>query len=124
MSTKDYNALISIHLQEFGLPLYKGCGYLKQIVRRYVEKALSEEPINYNQLVAEVAAEKGVRPDSVKDAIQRFVKSYWECGFCSGWKTYTGWDQDYPPNSNTAIQLICESFLPIMRKYQDTIQSG
>lgn len=111
----DHNTLISLYLHEFGPSLYKGYGYMKQILLRYMETALSAERTDYNRLVAEVAAEADVRPDTVRSAIQRYVASYWKRGFSRGWKSCAGWDNNYPPNVNTAIRLICESFIPIIK---------
>lgn len=122
MDHTDRNTLIALHVQKFGLPIYKGHWYMKQILLLYVEIASSGELAIYNKLVSEVSEKRGIRPGSMKRAIKYYVNQGWALGMRKDWQTLTGWDQDDPPDVNTAIRLICESFIPITEKYQAAFQ--
>lgn len=122
MSDINFNTLISQYLHKFGLATYKGHWYMKQVLLLYVETALSGATASYNKLVSEVSKKRGIRPGSMKRAIKYYVNQGWALGMRKDWQTLTGWDQDDPPDVNTAIRLICESFIPIMEKYQAAIQ--
>ena len=107
------------YIAQFGLPLSHGQGYLHRILRRYEAHGFSAETADYKLLIAEAAAEKGIKPQSMKNSITRYLKKGWECGFSDTWRYFTGWDGESLPKVNTAIRLICENFDDYTKRYPD-----
>lgn len=124
MPNMDRSTLMDIYASQFGRLTSKGAGYLGRILRRYDAVRCSSGSPDYKQLVLDVAAEKGIQPESIRRAIQRYVNDGWnkeEC-FRSAWAEYTGWDKDTPPDVDTAIKLICESFSHLPERFQVTLK--
>lgn len=96
---------------QFGEPGYHGIGYLLKILQKYEAHGFSRDTADYKLLLSEIASEKGIQPDSIKRSIQRYVKQGWKIEEThKRWQYYTGWKESTPPNADTAIRLICESF--------------
>ena len=103
MRKPDHNQLITLYSGQFGGPGYHGSGYFARILRRYEANGCSADTVDYKQLLAEAAAERGIRPESMKRSIQRYA----------GWREYT------PPDAMTAIKLFCESFPVYLANFED-----
>ena len=106
---------IPYYIHQFGRIRFKGAGILVQILNRYVLDAPSSDKWNYKLLISQVADEKSVTPEALRHAIKRYVEDGWKQGFSWEWKKYTGWSADTPPDTSTAIKLLCESFSILSR---------
>ena len=111
---------IPYYIHQFGRVRFKGTGFLVQILERYV---LDTSP-NYKLLISQAATEKGITPEAVKSSIKRYVEDGWNQGFSWEWQKYTGWSEDAPPDTNTAIKLLCESFSDFVKTYGALIQEN
>ena len=117
-------ALIMLYPWQFGKSGFKGASYLSKILRRYVEDGLPAEVVDYRRLISTVAEDQGIRPDSMKKSIRRFVTDGWSKGFSDAWAMYTGWNQHTPPDAAAAIKLICESFPTFNEEMRSRIQKA
>ncbi len=124
MRKPDHNQLITLYSGQFGGPGYHGpgyhgSGYFARILRRYEANGCSADTVDYKQLLAEAAAERGIRPESMKRSIQRYVEKAWKRGFADAWAYYAGWREYTPPDAMTAIKLFCESFPVYLANFED-----
>lgn len=115
---------IPYYIHQFGRIRFKGAGFLIQILRQYVMEPLPLDNADYMRLIAKAASEKGVTPEALKKSVKRYVEDGWEQGFSWEWQKYTGWSEDTPPDTNTAIQLLCESFFDFVKNYGALIQEN
>ncbi len=115
---------IILYPWQFGKSGFKGASYLSKILRRYVEDGLPAEVVDYRRLISTVAEDQGIRPDSMKKSIRRFVTDGWSKGFSDAWAMYTGWNQHTPPDAAAAIKLICESFPTFNEEMRSRIQKA
>ncbi len=102
---------------QFGPFRSKGAKYIAQILRRYADNNFSAGASEYKRFIEDSAAEKGLRPTSFRRTIQRYIEKGWSLDYAKSWETYTGWKQNFPPKTNTAIRLICESFTAFMKSW-------
>ena len=115
---------IPYYIHQFGRIRFKGAGILVQILNRYVLDAPSSDKWNYKLLISQVADEKSVTPEALRHAIKRYVEDGWKQGFSWEWKKYTGWSADTPPDTSTAIKLLCESFFDFVKNYEALVQEN
>lgn len=102
---------------QFGPFRSKGAKYIAQILRRYADDNFTAGALEYKRFIEDAAAEKGLRPTSFRRTIQRYIEKGWSLDYAKSWETYTGWKQNFPPKTNTAIRLICESFTAFMKSW-------
>lgn len=94
---------------QFGPPGYKGCGHLARILKRYAESDFSADAVDYRQLIAAVAEERSIQPESLKQSVRRYIEAGWKRGFSDAWKCFTGWESNVPTDVNVAVQLLCRT---------------
>ena len=107
MTKEDRSRLSLGYAFQFGTMSHKGCGNLARIIKRFVESDSSADTANYKQMIAEVAEERKIQPNSLKRSIQRFIDAGWKHGSADNWKHFIDWNQDTPPNADMAIRLLC-----------------
>ena len=122
--TERAKPYIPYYIHQFGRIRFKGANFLIHILTHYVMTRESLDDIDYKQLISKVADEKEVTPNALRQAIKRYIEDGWKQGFDWEWKKYTGWSADTPPDPNTAIQLLCESFFDFIKNYETLIQES
>lgn len=116
--------LMRHYTAQFGWIRHRAPKYLTGILARYVENGCTATRSDYARFILDVSSEYGVKPESVRGTIDRFVKGAWKRDevFQWVWKHYTGWAESTPPTSAVAIRLICESYVPFVTKYEEVLQ--
>ena len=121
---KRMEPYIPYYIHQFGRIRFKGADFLVEILRRYVIENLPQGKVDCKLLISGAAIDKGVTPAVLRRAVKRYVEDGWKRGFGWEWKRYTGWSADTPPDTNTAVQLLCESFFDFVKSYGDLIQEN
>lgn len=121
---KQTEPYIPYYIHQFGRIRFKGADFLVRILRHYVIATPPLDDKEYKLLISKVASEKGVTPGALRQAVKRYVEDGWKRGFNWEWKKYTGWSADTPPDTNKAVQLLCESFFDFVKNYGDLIQEN
>ena len=122
MDKMDCYALVMLYPCQFGKSGLKGASYLSRILQRYAEDGFPAEAVDYRRLISAVAEDQGIRPDSMKKSIRRFVADGWKQGFRDAWAVHTGWSRHTPPDAAAAVKLIFESYPAFIEKMQSRIQ--
>lgn len=115
---------IPYYIHQFGRIRFKGADFLVRILKHFVMDTSPEGVKDYKQFITETAAEKEVTPDTLRRAVKRYMEDGWKQGFSWEWKKYTGWSEDTPPDTSTAIKLLCESFFGFVKDYGALIQEN
>ena len=126
--SKTVEPYISYYIRQFGRTSFKGAGFLSHILKHYVTSVQPGEATDYKRLIEKAAAEQGVTPDALHRSVRRYIADGWEQGLSRKWREYTGWSGDTPPDTGTAIQLLCKSFFGFMKdndkNLKDVISPG
>lgn len=121
---KKTDPYIPYYIHQFGRIRFKGAGFLVQILKQYVMEPLPSDKVDYKQLISRAASEKGVTSEALKKSVKRYVEDGWKQGFNWEWQKYTGWSADAPPDTDTAVKLLCESFSDFVKTYGALIQEN
>lgn len=108
---------IGLYTCQFGQLFHNGSAYMAQILRRYREQNITLDTSGIKQLILYVAKENEIRPSSVRNSIKRYLDNGWKQNI-NAWKEYTDWNQDSPPDVNTAIKLLCKSYAVFEESYK------
>lgn len=117
--------LMQNYTRQYGWIMRKGAKNLHLVLLRYVENGCTATSRDYSRFIREAAAELGIRPASFLSTIDRFVKSGWngKQNFMWEWSLYAGWNESTPPTPAVAIRLVCEAYVPFVRKYEEVIRN-
>lgn len=86
-----------------------GRSHIDRLLYHYVENDQRPDYYAYIRLVAE---EFGIKPESVKASIRKFVRKGWyEYGRDWEWHRLLYWKEDTPPPIDLALPSICKSYM-------------
>ncbi len=115
------NPLISLYVRKFGRITTNGSWYMIQILQSYTEQSIPLDADGIKHLILAVSKEKGLKPSSIRSAIKRYLDNGWNRNPIV-WKRYTAWKYRFPPDVNTAIRLLCASYVDFEKSFEDEHQ--
>ena len=113
------NPLISLYVRKFGRITTNGSWYMIQILQSYTEQSIPLDADGIKHLILAVSKEKGLKPSSIRSAIKRYLDNGWNRNPIV-WKRYTAWKYRFPPDVNTAIRLLCASYVDFEKSFEES----